>query len=405
MTGDGHGTQGDLPTSGLTRPPQARSETALVGPATVGRPRWRRRYARANGAVHAAAIGSSPGLYLLWDHVVGAPPLVMVVLSVVLLSFAGRCALDGWLTHLRRGGRAMSTMLAVGDVEGVAALVQRTRRAPGLGWRVIGACTPTGAGPNGAASVNGVPVLGDLDGVAALALAGHADAVAVRPAPGWTAVRIQHLARDLDYSRTALLVDRRLMHRAGPRVRVRAVNGLPLLRVDHPGLGPAARFVKGTMDRLGALLALVLLAPVLLVGAVAVRRDGGPAFRRHARIGRGGREFSLLTFRTTGADGTETGIGRLLHRHCLDELPQLFNVISGSMALVGPRPSAPEEIVNRTARGRLLVKPGLTGLDDVGTGGPATEPDLHYITRWTTVLDVRILVRSLGTGLRDRSPH
>jgi lipopolysaccharide/colanic/teichoic acid biosynthesis glycosyltransferase len=405
MTGDGHGTQGDLPTSGLARPPQGRSEAALVGPVTVGRPRWRRRYARANGAVHAAAIGSSPGLYLLWDHVVGAPPLVMVVLSVVLLSFAGQCALDGWLTHLRRGGRAMSTMLAVGDVEGVAALVERTRRAPGLGWRVIGACTPTGTGPNGAASVNGVPVLGDLDGVAALALAGHADAVAVRPAPGWTAVRVQHLARDLDYSRTALLVDRRLMHRAGPRVRVRAVNGLPLLRVDHPGLGPAARFVKGTMDRLGALLALVLLAPVLLVGAVAVRRDGGPAFRRHARIGRGGREFSLLTFRTTGADGTDTGIGRLLHRHCLDELPQLFNVISGSMALVGPRPSAPEEIGNRMARGRLLVKPGLTGLDDVGTGGPATEPDLHYITRWTPVLDVRILVRSLGTGLRDRSPH
>jgi lipopolysaccharide/colanic/teichoic acid biosynthesis glycosyltransferase len=405
MTGDGHGTQGDLPTSGLARPPQGRSEAALVGPVTVGRPRWRRRYARANGAVHAAAIGSSPGLYLLWDHVVGAPPLIMVVLSVVLLSFAGQCALDGWLTHLRRGGRAMSTMLAVGDVDGVAALVQRTRRAPGLGWRVIGACTPTGTGPNGAASVNGVPVLGDLDGVAALALAGHADAVAVRPAPGWTAVRVQHLARDLDYSRTALLVDRRLLHRAGPRVRVRAVNGLPLLRVDHPGLGPAARFVKGTMDRLGALLALVLLAPVLLVGAVAVRRDGGPVFRRHARIGRGGREFSLLTFRTTGADGTDTGIGRLLHRHCLDELPQLFNVISGSMALVGPRPSAPEEIGNRMARGRLLVKPGLTGLDDVGTGGPATEPDLHYITRWTPVLDVRILVRSLGTGLRDRSPH
>ena len=299
----------------------------------------------------------------------------------------------------------MSTVLAVGDVAGVAALVERTRRAPGLGWRVIGACTPTGAGPDGTTAVNGVPVLGDLDGVAAVALAGHADAVAVRPAPGWTAVRLQHLARDLDYSRTALLVDRRLMHRAGPRVRVRGVNGLPLLRVDHPGLGPAARFVKGTADRLGALLALVILAPVLLIGVVAVRRDGGPAFRRRTRIGRGGREFSLLTFRTTGADGADTGIGRILHRHCLDELPQLFNVIGGSMALVGPRPSAPEDIGNRMARGRLLVKPGLTGLDDVGMGDPATEPDLHYIARWTPVLDVRILLHTLGTGLRDRPPR
>lgn len=404
MAADAHGTQGDLPTSGLARPPRARSDVALIGPVTVGRPRWRSRYARANGAVHAAAIGSSPGLYLLWGHVVGAP-LVLTVLSVVLLSFAGRCALNCWLAHLRSGGRAMSTVLAVGDVEAVATLVERTRCAPRLGWRIVGACTPTGVGPGGAAAVNGVPVLGDLDGVAALALAGHADAVAVGPATGWTAVRLQHLAHDLDHSRTALLVDRRLMQRAGPRVRVRAVNGLPLLRVDHPGLAPAARFVKGTMDRLGALMALVVVAPVLLIGATAVRRDGGPAFRRRTRIGRGGREFSLLTFRTTGADGTDTGIGRLLHRHCLDELPQLFNVIGGSMALVGPRPSSPDEVGDR---GRLLVKPGLTGLDNVVTmdkGGPGTEPDLRYIARWTPAVDVRILLRTLGTRLRDRTPR
>ena len=313
MTGDG--TQGDLPTSGLARPPRARSEAAphrtghggatpLAAPVRAGERRGARRRDR-------LLPRSLPAL----GHVVGAP-LVMVVLSVVLLSFGGRCALDGWLTHLRRGGRAMSTVLAVGDVEGVAALVERTRRAPRLGWRVIGACTPTGSGPNGAAAVNGVPVLGDLDGVAALALAGHADAVAVGPAPGWTAVRLQHLAHDLDYSRTALLVDRRLMHRAGPRVRVRAVNGLPLLRVDHPGLGPAARFVKGTMDRLGALLALVVVAPVLLIGATAVRRDGGPAFRRWTRIGRGGP-------RVLAADLPDHGSGRHRHRHRAAPAPAL----------------------------------------------------------------------------------
>ena len=412
MTGDGHETQGDLPTSGLARPPRARSESTLIGPVTVGRPRWQRRYSRANGAVHAAAIGSSPGLYLLWAHVVGAP-LVMVVLSVVLLSFGGRCALEGWLTHLRRRGRAMSTVLAVGDVEGVAALVERTRRAPGLGWRVIGACTPTGAGPDGAAAVNGVPVLGDLDGVAAVALAGHADAVAVRPAPGWTAVRLQHLAQDLDYSRTALLVDRRLMQRAGPRVCVRGVNGLPLLRVDHPGLGPAARFLKGTMDRLGALLALVLVAPLLLLCTLTVRWDGGPALRRRTCLGRGGQEFTLLTFRTTAVrSASATPVGRSLYRHCLDELPQLLNVVGGSMALVGPRPCTPDEVEGgHLGRWRLLVKPGLTGLWQIDEGGASSvynrmpDEDLRYVARWTPALDVRILLRTLRDALHTRGPQ
>ena len=78
------------------------------------------------------------------------------------------------------------------------------------------------------------------------------------------------------------------------------------------------------------------------------------------------------------------------------------------MALVGPRPSTPDEVGDRRARGRLLVKPGLTGLDDVVTvdkDSPATAPDLRYIARWTPVLDVRILLRTLGTGLRDRTPR
>ena len=78
------------------------------------------------------------------------------------------------------------------------------------------------------------------------------------------------------------------------------------------------------------------------------------------------------------------------------------------MALVGPRPSTPDEVGDRRARGRLLVKPGLTGLDNVVTiekGGPGTEPDLRYIARWTPMLDVRILLRALGTGLHDRTPR
>ena len=407
MAADGHGMQGDLPASDLDRAAGPRGEDVLVAPVTLGRPRWRRRYDRAALALNLAALACSPGFYLLWKHLMQVP-LVATILSVVVLSLAGQFALRGWLSQLRRGGSGMSTVLAVGSVETVTALVERTRRAPSLGWRVIGACTPTGAGPEGVSAVDGIPVIGDLDGVAALALANQVDAVSVAPAPGWTAVRLQHLARDLDHSTTALLVDPRLVQRVGPQMRVRGVNGLPLLRLDHPTLGTVARTLKGALDRSGALLAVVVVAPVLLACALAVRRDGGPALRREVRIGKGGSTFSLLTFRiTTNDTGPVTRVGRVLRRWCLDELPQLFNVLGGSMALVGPRPPLPFEVAGTAKHeyGRLPVKPGMTGLWQIADeDGPARERaaslTVQYVATWTPLLDVRILLRTIGVVLR-----
>lgn len=416
MLDDDQGWRADVarPHPGSATGPGRGSGQEFVAPVTVGRPQWQRRYTGAALAVHAAAIGSSPCLYILW-HQVMLRPLLAVVLSVVALSLSGQCLLRGRLTHLRRQGRALSTMLAVGRADWVAALVEHTRHDPDLGWQVVGACTPTGAGPDGAGTVAGIPVVGDLDDVAAMALANKVDAVAVAPVPGWTAVRLQHLAWDLDHTCTALLVDAQLLPHTGPRARSRIVNGLPLLRVDHPDLGPGPRLVKRAMDCLGAVSALLLVAPILLLCTAAARRDRGPALHRRTCVGRGGREFTLVTFRTTAVgSGAPTRVGRLLDRYCLDELPQLFNVVAGSMALVGPRPSAPEEISgDRMARRRRpLLKPGVTGLGHLdGCHGTArvddgaADPDLRYVTQWTPALDVEILVHTLRTSLRDRASN
>ena len=135
----------------------------------------------------------------------------------------------------------------------------------------------------------------------------------------------------------------------------------------------------------------------------------GPALLRSPRVGMGGREFTLLTFRTTTTGtGTPTRVGRMLRRHCLDELPQLLNVLTGSMALVGPRPRVPGEVDSERAdQGRLLVKPGITGLSLVrGRGGRSVDTgglDLHYVRRWSPALDVRIVVDTLRTALRDHA--
>ena len=136
------------------------------------------------------------------------------------------------------------------------------------------------------------------------------------------------------------------------------------------------RLVKRALDIAGALLGLLLLSPLLLAAALAVKRSSpGPVFYVQERVGQGGRPFRLVKFRTmvVGADrhGTRlhesdpliTPAGRWLRRFSLDELPQLFNVLAGEMSLVGPRPALPRvvERMSPAERRRLAVRPRLTG--------------------------------------------
>ncbi|WP_233159742.1 sugar transferase [Pseudonocardia sp. MH-G8] len=359
-------------------------------------------------------------------------PWVFGVLPIAgVIATAGRLVLRGELHRRRRAGAAMARVLAVGTEESVGALVAQTCRAPHEGWTVVAACTPTGRGPDDGHLVAGVPVVGDLDAVAVLSRSRQFDAVSVAQAPGWTPRRLQQLAWDLEGSETELVVDPGLMEVAGPRLHVDSLDGLPLLRLTHPTFTGASRLLKELLDRIAALLLLVLLAPVLLVVAVAVAFDGGPVFFRQARVGVGGREFKMIKFRSMVPNGDElraellesnegagpmfkmrsdprvTCVGRTLRRFSLDELPQLLNVVGGTMSLVGPRPPLPVEVAGYApeARRRLLVKPGMTGLWQVsGRSDLSWEEtlrlDLRYVENWTLALDARILVLTARAVLR-----
>ena len=234
---------------------------------------------------------------------------------------------------------------------------------------------------------------------------------------------MRELAWQLEETGTDLCVAPALLDVAGPRTTIRPVAGLPLLQVDHPELAGGKQVIKAVFDRAVAGLALILLAPLFAVIAVAIRLDDqGPVFFRQTRVGLDGRTFKLCKFRTMVVDAEQrlaqlealnegagvlfkmrrdprvTKVGAWLRRWSLDELPQLFNVLSGDMSLVGPRPALPREVARYGdhMRRRLVVKPGITGLWQVSgrSGLPWEEAfrlDLRYVDNWSLALDLQIL--------------
>jgi len=182
-----------------------------------------------------------------------------------------------------------------------------------------------------------------------------------------------------------------------------------------------SRLLKRVVDRVAAAVLLVLLSPLLAAIAVWILLDGGrPVLLAQERVGKDGRRFTMLKFRTMVPNALElahgltddpygvvpddpriTKPGGLLRRTSLDELPQLWNVLVGQMSLVGPRPDLVEQAANYTDRdrGRLAVEPGITGWSQVNgreeiTWPERIEQDLWYIEHWSLGLDAKILLRT-----------
>jgi len=205
------------------------------------------------------------------------------------------------------------------------------------------------------------------------------------------------------------------------RVRVEEIDGVPLVGVRLHPLDRFDRFRKRALDLVLSTLGLVVFAPLLAALAAAVKLESrGPAIYRQRRLGRDGREFRMLKFRSmpvaaegatgpvraTRGDARPTPLGRVLRRTSLDELPQLWNVLKGEMSLVGPRPER-EFFVDRFRRDvpryleRHGVKSGITGWAQVhGLRGDTsiedrTRYDLWYVENWSLGLDLKILVLTL----------
>jgi exopolysaccharide biosynthesis polyprenyl glycosylphosphotransferase len=360
--------------------------------------------------------------------------LVIALPSAAVLDLIARFVLRKRLHRQRRAGAFMHRTIAVGSADAVAELIAELRRETYHGLSVVGACLSAAAPPG---EVAGVPVCGGLERIQAAVSDLAADTVAVLASPQLNGVRLRHLAWQLERTGTDLCVAPAVMDVAGPRTTIRPVAGLPLLHVDHPEFAGARQVIKGTFDKVVALTALIMLAPLMACIALAVRlSDGGPALFRQTRVGRDERLFTVYKFRTMVSDAEKqksalqaqnegngllfkirddpriTPIGAWLRRYSLDELPQLLNVLKGDMSLVGPRPALSAEAAEYDyyVRRRLAVKPGVTGLWQVSgrsdlSWEEAVRLDVRYVEQWSLMLDLQILWKTWSAVIRGSGAY
>jgi exopolysaccharide biosynthesis polyprenyl glycosylphosphotransferase len=332
--------------------------------------------------------------------------------------------------YLRRKYRIAAPVLIVGSGPIAHQLITRMRQVPEYGLRPVGVLDDTKPVE---LEVFDVPYLGTIGNLENAVRATGAEQLFIAP----SSVADEQLAR------TALLAHHlglrvrvvpRLMDAVGVNARVEHVGGVPLVVLYHVDPKGWQFAVKHAFDRLAAVVGLLLISPVFIGLALLVKFSSpGPIFFGQERIGRDGKVFACLKFRSMrpmdpgdadfkptagaapgGVEGVDrrTRIGKIMRKASLDELPQLINVLRGEMSLVGPRPERPSfvelfEMQVRRYGDRHRVKAGITGWSQVhGLRGQTSiadraEFDNYYIENWSLILDFRILILTVFAVLRS----
>lgn len=343
---------------------------------------------------------------------------------------AARWLLRQHLSVERQNGGSMSRLLLLGGPGAVAHLATSFEKAKHAGYLPVAAYTPGVHDGPAIEPESKLPIIGHkpdtrsiLDAIAACG----ADAVAVSAGVQLHPQTLRHLGWELAALNIGLIMAPALIDIAGPRIHTQQVAGLPLIHVTTPTIEGGQRVAKRLFDLIVSVILLVVSGPLMLAVGLLIRLDSkGPILFRQERVGIEGKRFCMLKFRsmTVGAeemlaelipqtdgngvlfkmknDPRVTPAGSLLRKFSLDELPQLFNVLTGSMSLVGPRPPLPQEVEDyeHDVRRRLLVKPGLTGLWQVSgrsnlSWQDSVRLDLYYVENWSLAGDLIILLRTV----------
>ena len=311
--------------------------------------------------------------------------------------------------------------LVIGGHDDAQRLAVKLAQAPGINAELVGRIPLDADSDDGEGDVL-APSIDELDWVV---LGCDVHRIVIAP-HGPRSDRMMEAVRAAKAMGVEVSVLPRMLEVVGSSARFDELDGLTVMGVPRFGLSRSSRIVKRGLDLAGATIALLVLAPSMLALAAAIKiTSAGPVLFRQRRIGRDGRAFEILKFRSmvAGAEHQRSGLlalnesdglfkiaddpritrlGRFLRRTALDELPQLVNVLRGEMSLVGPRPLVPDEDerIEGTHRRRLHLKPGMTGQWQVY--GSARIPlremvtiDYLYVANWSVWGDVKILCRTM----------
>ncbi len=352
--------------------------------------------------------------------------LALLFVAQPAVTLAGRTILRSAFEASRRRGNDPRFMLVAGAGQLAQDFADRVESHPGLGLQIIGHL----AAPEEREWSVTRPILGSINDVEVVLHSHVVDEVAVC-LPPVAAHYLEPITGLAAGEGKTVRIPLNPVEEVLPSATQEEFDGFLVRSLIHDGQRDAGLIVKRLIDLVGSLIGLIVLSPVISAVALTIRlADGAPVFFRQTRVGLHGRPFTIYKFRTmvvgaeqlldevrhlnerSGAafkatdDPRMTPIGRWLRKTSIDEVPQLWNVLTGSMSLVGPRPPLPSEVAEYDIwhRRRLSMKPGITGLWQVEARHEPdfdqwVERDLVYIDGWTLWLDLKILAKTLPAML------
>jgi exopolysaccharide biosynthesis polyprenyl glycosylphosphotransferase len=341
------------------------------------------------------------------------------------------------LIHEREHGECVSRVIVAGTRDDVEYVIEKLVHDPHHAYLVIGATTVEGGFDPIVIEGHHYPVIGSIRATARYGRQAGADAIVVASTPDDDRDFVRRLGWELEGSAAELVLCNRLTDVAGPRLSLRPLDGLPLVQVKIPEFEGGIHAIKRGMDVVLSLLALVPITLVAPFVAIAIKLDSpGPVLFHQLRVGRDGRQFWMLKFRTMQADAEErraellaendgagplfkmkrdprvTRVGAVLRRFSIDELPQFVNVLRGDMSIVGPRPPLPSEVTSYdgAVRRRLYIKPGITGLWQISgrsdlSWDDSVRLDLRYVENWSIATDLMIMWRTAHVMVAPRGAY
>lgn len=401
---------------------------------------WRRRR-RLFDEIYHLTSGTATSIVIVMAITFFIQPLVysrgMLVLAaalIVLLLGLVRVVDYALLAGMYRRGVGVERVLIVGAGETGRAVIRTVLANPMLGYQLAGYVDDD---PEKGEGLGRIKSLGTLNNLSRVLAEGQVDEVIVT-LPWMYHRKIMQIVDECERVGARVRIVPDVFQQRMRHVDLDSLSGIPLIGPGPERLSSSALLVKRAIDLLLSLLALPFFAVIYAVSGVLIKLDSpGPVFFKQRRVGKDGREFEVLKFRTmvVGADDFKssvrhlnrfennvllkvpddprmTRVGRLLRRASVDELPQLINVLRGEMSWVGPRPNTPDEVAQYDPwqRKRLAVLPGITGLWQVS--GRSDVPfdemcllDIFYIENWSLELDVRILLQTIPHVLFGRGAY